>query len=64
MEYTSTVRYVFVNFFLPGFVAISVDAVSRAVLVSDVYRDFDIPAGTVVVANLWLAYRVHRLTTY
>ncbi|PBK71179.1 cytochrome P450 [Armillaria solidipes] len=32
-------------------------SVTRAVLVSDVYRDFDIPAGTVVVANLWAITR-------
>ncbi|KAK0200037.1 cytochrome P450 [Desarmillaria ectypa] len=30
---------------------------SRAVLVPDLYRDFDIPAGTVVVANIWAITR-------
>ncbi|KAK0458177.1 cytochrome P450 [Desarmillaria tabescens] len=32
-------------------------AVTRAILVPDVYRDFHIPAGTVVVANLWAVTR-------
>ncbi|KAK0458198.1 cytochrome P450 [Desarmillaria tabescens] len=35
-------------------------AVTPAILVPDVYRDFHIPAGTVVVANLWAVTRNER----
>ncbi len=38
------------------------NTVTRAVLVHDVYRGFDIPTGTVVVANIWLVYHVHRVS--
>ncbi len=40
---------VFIRFF-----TVFLDPVTRAVLVPDVYRGFAIPAGTVVVANMWL----------
>ncbi|KAK0200032.1 cytochrome P450 [Desarmillaria ectypa] len=35
----------------------SIPSVSRAVLVPDIYRGFDIPAGTVVAANIWAIMR-------
>lgn len=35
--------------------------VTRAILVPDVYRGFDIPAGTVIAANIWLVYHVNRI---